>query len=61
MHKCMSPHGDYDHLGEAIDLVDNFKVDKVIFNVDEYNDLENNLIKVLDKKKIKYYQGLNEL
>ena len=61
MHKCMSPHGDYDHLGEAIDLVDNFKVDKVIFNVDEYNDLENNLIKVLDKKNIKYYQGLNEL
>lgn len=61
MHKCMSPHGDYDHLGEAIDLVDNFKVDKVIFNVDEYNDLENNLIKVLDKKKIKYYQCLNEL
>ena len=27
-----SAHGDYDHIGEAINLVNNFKVDKVIFN-----------------------------
>ncbi len=25
-------HGDYDHMGEAVNLVDNFKVEKVIFN-----------------------------
>ena len=25
-------HGDYDHMGEAINLINNFKVDKVIFN-----------------------------
>ena len=31
MHKRMSPHGDYDHMGEAISLVENFKVEKVIF------------------------------
>ena len=42
-------------MGEAINLVNNFKVEKVIFNCGHYNDLENELIKVLDKKKIKYY------
>ena len=54
-------HGDYDHMGEAINLVNNFKVDKVIFNCGEYNDLEQELIKVLDKKKIKYYSCIKEL
>ena len=61
MHKRMSPHGDYDHMGEAINLVNNFKVEKVIFNCGEYNDLEKELIKVLDKKKIKYYSCIKEL
>ena len=56
-----SPHGDYDHMGEAINLVNNFKVEKVIFNCGEYNDLEQELIKVLDKKKIKYYSCIKEL
>ena len=54
-------HGDYDHMGEAINLVNNFKVEKVIFNCGPYNDLEKELIKVLDKKKIKYYSCINEL
>ena len=54
-------HGDYDHMGEAINLVNNFKVEKVIFNCGEYNDLEKELIKVLDKKKIKYYSCIKEL
>lgn len=27
-----SAHGDYDHIGEAINLVNNFRVEKVIFN-----------------------------
>ena len=54
-------HGDYDHMGEAINLVNNFKVEKVIFNCGEFNDLEKELIKVLDKKKIKYYSCINEL
>ncbi|MDD6878662.1 MAG: ComEC/Rec2 family competence protein, partial [bacterium] len=47
-------HGDYDHMGEAINLVENFKVEKVIFNCGEFNDLEQELIKVLDNKKIPY-------
>lgn len=54
-------HGDYDHMGEAINLVNNFKVEKVIFNCGLYNDLENELIEVLDKKKIKYYSCIKEL
>ena len=54
-------HGDYDHMGEAINLVNNFKVEKVIFNCGEYNDLEKELIKVLEKKKIPYYSCLKEL
>ena len=54
-------HGDYDHMGEAINLVNNIKIEKVIFNCGEYNDLEKELIKVLDKKKIKYYSCIKEL
>ena len=54
-------HGDYDHMGEAINLVENFKVEKVIFNCGEFNELEQDLIKVLDKKKIPYYSCIKEL
>ena len=48
-------------MGEAINLVNNFKVEKVIFNCGPYNDLEKELIKVLDKKKIPYYSCIKEL
>ena len=48
-------------MGEAINLVNNFKVEKVIFNCGEFNDLEKDLIKVLDKKHIKYYSCIKEL
>ena len=61
MHKRISPHGDYDHMGEAINLVNNFKVEKVIFNCGEFNDLEKELINVLNKKKIKYYSCINNI
>ena len=54
-------HGDYDHMGESISLVDNFKVNNVVLNCGTYNDLEKNLIKVLNKKKIKYYSCIKEL
>ena len=54
-------HGDYDHMGESINLIENFKVEKVIFNCGEFNDLEKELIKVLEKKKIKYYSCIKEL
>ena len=61
MHKQYSPHGDYDHMGEVINLVNDFKVDNVIFNCGEYNNLENELINVLDKKHIEYYSCIKEL
>ena len=61
MHKRISPHGDYDHMGEAINLVDNFKVDNVIFNCGDFNELEHDLIKVLDKKNIKYNSCINKI
>ena len=48
-------------MGEAINLVNNFKVEKVIFNCGKFNDLEKELIKVLDKKKIRYYSCIKEL
>ena len=54
-------HGDYDHMGEAINIVNNIKVKNVIFNCGEYNDLEKELISVLEKKNIKYYSCIKEL
>ncbi len=48
-------------MGEAINLVKNYKVEKVIFNCGEYNELEQELIKVLNKKKILYYSCVKEL
>ena len=50
MHKRVLPHGDYDHVGESINLVENIKVEKDIFNCGEYNDLENDLIKIVKKE-----------
>ena len=47
-------HGDYDHMGDTINLLNEIKVDEVLFNNDSFNDTENKIIKVLDKKNIKY-------
>jgi len=54
-------HGDYDHMGDAINLVNNFKIEKVIFNCGEFNELEQDLMQVLDKKKIQYYSCIKEI
>ena len=59
--KWRSPHGDYDHIGKAINLVNNFKVEKVIFNCGEVNELEQELIKVLENKKVLYCTSVKEL
>src|SRR5574344_2398053 len=48
-------------MGEAINLVENIKVEKVIFNCGEFNEIEKDLIKALDKKKIPYYSCIKEL
>ena len=54
-------HGDYDHMGESINLLNEFKVNKVIFNIGSYNDLELELISLLNEKNIKYYQNIKSL
>lgn len=54
-------HGDSDHMKESINLVNNYKVDMVIFNCGPYNNLEKELIKVLEKKNIKYHSCIKEL
>ena len=54
-------HGDLDHIGNAKYLVENKRVKNIIFNCGEFNDLEKELIKVLDKKKIPYYSCVKEL
>ena len=48
-------------MGEAIYLINNFKVEKVIFNSGKYNKLEFDLIKILEKKKIPYYKNMKVL
>ena len=54
-------HGDYDHMGETFNLINNFKVENVIFNCGDFNNLESELIELLDRKKIRYYSCINEL
>lgn len=54
-------HGDYDHMADSIDLINNFKVEEVIFNNDSYNELEKRLIKKLEEKNIKYYKNVKDL
>lgn len=47
-------HGDNDHLGEAIKVVDNIKVNNVIFNCGSINDNEFKIINVLRERRIDY-------
>ena len=54
-------HGDYDHMGDAIYLVEYFDIGNVIFNCGGFNELEHELIKVLDNEKIPYYSCFKEL
>ena len=54
-------HGDADHMGEAINLVNNFNIKNVVFNVGPYNSLENDLIKILESKKIKHFKDIKTL
>ena len=51
-------HGDYDHLGEAINLINNFKVEKIYLNEGTINYLEKNIIKNHNNINISY-EGTN--
>ena len=57
----ITTHGDYDHMGEAKNIVNNIKVGNVIFNCGSYNNLEKSLIKYLKSKNILYYSCIKEL
>ena len=48
-------------MGESFNLIDNFKIDNVIFNKGNYNDLEKKLIYKLEKKDIKYFNNIKKL
>ena len=54
-------HGDFDHAGEAINIVDKLNVKNVIFNNDSFNDLESEIINILYKKNINYYKNIQIL
>ena len=47
-------HGDFDHIGEAKTIIDNFKVKKIIINCNEINSLEK---RIVNKNTIIGYQG----
>ena len=57
----ITTHGDYDHIGESLNIVNNFKVGDVILNCGSLNELEQDLITLLDKKHIKYSKCINQL
>lgn len=54
-------HGDEDHIGGALYLIDNFKVDNVILNKGDYTELEAELITHLKNKNIKYTNNINKI
>ena len=54
-------HGDEDHNGGALYLIDNFKVDNVILNKGDYTELEVELITHLKNKNIKYTNNINKI
>ena len=61
LHYLILTHGDADHMGEASNIVNNLKVETVIFNCGSYNNMEKELIKQLNKKNIEYYTCINKL
>lgn len=50
-------HGDFDHCGDAKNVINKFKVKNVIFNNDGFKPLEKNIINILNKKNILYYKS----
>ena len=47
-------HGDFDHMGDAVNVMNSIKIDKVLFNSDGYNELESAFIDSLIDKEINY-------
>ena len=49
-------HGDFDHVGSSLNLINNFKIENIIMNSYEDNDLEKEIIKLARKKNINIYK-----
>ena len=54
-------HGDFDHMGDSIYLINNYNIKNVVLNNDGFNELETKLINELKNKKIKYYQNVKKI
>ena len=54
-------HGDSDHMGESISLIEQFPVEHVILNCGEFNSLEQELIQTLEDKNIPYDSCPNQI
>ena len=54
-------HGDNDHMGYSLELINNIKVDNIIFNCGSFNELESKLIDNIKNKNINYYSCIEEL
>ena len=54
MHKCMSQHGDKDHAGDALYLLEHFKVKNIYMNLGKKTTMKKlllqNMIIILPKK-----------
>lgn len=48
-------HGHYDHLGEAINIINNLPVSNIIFNSGNNNNLEQSIIELATNKNIKQF------
>ena len=59
--KVLLSHGDYDHMGDALNIIQKVKVTEVIFNCGQYNTLEKDLIKELQQRKIRYSACVKEV
>lgn len=54
-------HGDYDHIADAINIINKIKVKNVTFNCGQINELEQPIINRLKVKKIKYHKCINNI
>ena len=45
-------HGDQDHLGESVHLINNFKVNSIKFNKGPYNNKEKEILNIINNKEV---------
>lgn len=54
-------HGDFDHMGDSLNIIDKLNVKQVIFNKGDYNALEKSTIQKLNKEKVPYYDSISSI